>query len=512
MKKITRRDSLKGAALAGSALALASCEKSISSAGRRLGQDIPDGVFVAESDEIDEAHHLLNRAAYGPWPGDVSYVKSLGSRAWLEQQLQPGKIDDSACDLRARRFESVFFKPGNAYEFKETVLREELSRHTLLRAIYSKRQLFEVMVGFWTDHLNIDLGKGDCIYFKPWDDLNVIRKHALGNFRDLIRASVTSPAMLVYLDGKENRKRMGSDDVPNENYARELMELHTMGVHGGYTQQDVSEAARCLTGWTIKEKKAFLNRGTVYFKPEHHDDGEKTILGKTIPARERRNGAKDLEDLIDIVCAHPSTARYVSLKLCRRFVAYDPPEALVSRVSADFTASNGDIKTLLRTILLSEEFNQSKGQRFKRPFRYIVSTLRTLGADTHAHKSLIEYFNRMGQTPFSHPTPDGYPEEEMPWMGTLLWRWNFAFGVVNQEIPDVSLRLEKLAKGINALQGKDVSAEKISAYLLGRQASGEERAAVREYQQGVAASGGNHSKRQAELLAVLMASPAFQRC
>ncbi len=511
MKKLSRRDSLKGAALAGSTLALASCEKMISSASRRFGQDFPDTVFVAESNDIDDAYHLLNRAAYGPWPGDVSYLKSMGTQAWLEQQLQPETIDDLACESRARRFESVFFKPGNAYEFKENVLREELSRHTLLRAIYSKRQLFEVMVGFWTDHLNIDLGKGDCIYFKPWDDLNVVRKHALGNFRDLIRASVISPAMLVYLDGKENRKRKGTDDVPNENYARELMELHTMGVHGGYTQKDVSEAARCLTGWTIKKKKAFLNRGTVYFNPGHHDDGEKVILGKTIPERETHDGEKDLEDLIDIVCEHPATARYISLKLCRRFVSYDPPETLVSRVTEDFIKSKGDIKTLLRTILLSEEFNQSKGQRFKRPFRYIVSTLRALGADTHAHKPLIEYFNRMGQTPFSHPTPDGYPEEETPWMGTLLWRWNFAFGIVNNEIPDVKLPLGKMAKSTNALSGKDLSAETIAAYLLGRQATENETAAIEEYRKELE-NGNEHPKQQAELLAVLMASPAFQRC
>lgn len=511
MKKVTRRDSLKGAALAGSTLALASCEKTISSVTRRFGQKLPDNIFVAESAKIDDSHHLLNRAAYGPWPGDISHLKSIGAQSWIEQQLQPSTIDDTACELRARRFESVFFQPGNAYEFKKTVLREELSRHTLLRAIYSKRQLFEVMVGFWTDHLNIDLGKGDCVYFKPWDDLNVIRKHALGNFRDLIRASVTSPAMLVYLDGKENRKRKGTDDVPNENYARELMELHTMGVHGGYTQKDVSEAARCLTGWTIKKKKSFLNRGSVYFKPTHHDDGEKTILGKIIPSRKGNDGEKDLEDLIDTVCKHPATARYISLKLCRRFISYEPPGTLVSQVAADFTKSKGDIKTMLRTILLSDEFKQSKGLRFKRPFRYIVSTLRVLGANTHVHKPLIEYFNRMGQTPFSHPTPDGYPEEEMPWMGTLLWRWNFAFGVVNDEIPDVKLQLEKLAKSINAFQGKDISTETIAAYLFGRQATINEIQTVEEYRASFD-NKNKHPKQQVELLAVLMASPAFQKC
>ncbi len=511
MKMITRRGSLQCATVAGGALALTACERSISFATRRFAQSIPDEVFVAESDEIDDVQHLLNRAAYGPWPGDVSYVKSIGLRAWLDEQLQPENIEDLACEIRARRFESIYFKPGNAYEFKENVLREELSRHTLLRAIYSKKQLFEVMVGFWTDHLNIDLGKGDCIYFKPWDDINVIRKHALGNFKDLIRASVTSPAMLVYLDGKENKKRKGTDDIPNENYARELMELHTMGVHGGYSQKDVSEAARCLTGWTLKSKKAFLDRGKVIFQVSHHDPGGKTVLGKTIPARKGSDGEADLEDLIDIVCAHPATAQYISTKLCRRFVGYEPPESLVSRVTTEFTKSGGDIKTLLRVILLSDEFAQSKGRRFKRPFRYIVSTLRVLGADTHAHKPLIEYFNRMGHTPFSYPTPDGYPEEEMPWMGTLLWRWNFAFAVVNGEVPDVNLQLKRLGKAVSAIKEGKVSVEKTWAYLLGRDPTKDEMEAIDAYQKEMK-SGGSHPDEQVELLAVIMASPAFQRC
>jgi len=515
MQKITRRNSLQCTALAGGALALAGCERSISLATRRLGQDIPGEVFVAESDDIDDIHHLLNRAAYGPWPGDISRVKSIGGSAWLDEQLRPESINDLACELRARRFESVFVKPGNAYEFKESVLREELSRHTLLRAIYSRKQLFEVMVGFWTDHLNIDLGKGDCIYFKPWDDLHVVRKHALGNFRDLIGASAKSSAMLVYLDGKENRKRKGTDDIPNENYARELMELHTMGVHGGYTQKDVTEAARCLTGWTIRPKKAFLDRGMVYFKPSHHDEGEKTILGKTIPPRKGKDGAADLDDLIDVLCRHPSTADYISTKLCRRFVGYQPPETLVARVAADFTESKGDIKTVLRTILSSDEFSQSKGQRFKRPFRYIVSTLRALGADTQAHKPLIEYINRLGQPLFSYPTPDGYPEDKMPWMGTLLWRWNFAFGAVNHEIPDVRIRLKKLGAAIGAPDEGTVAPEKMVAYLLGREATKNEMAAIADYQKQMKKAekkADGQSKQRDELLAVLLASPAFQRC
>src|SRR5262249_11611084 len=200
---------------------------------------------------------------------------------------------------------------------KKPVLRREITRHTLLRAVYSRRQLFEVMVGFWTDHLNINLEKGDCIYLKPADDRLVIRTHALGRFRDLIRASATSPAMLVYLDGKENKKA-GPNDIPNENYARELLELHTLGVHGGYTQKDVLEVARCLTGWRLRTK---WRKGTVYFDPHWHDNGEKSVLGHGIPAG---GGPADLEQVIDMVCRHPSTARYVATKLVRRFVSEEP--------------------------------------------------------------------------------------------------------------------------------------------------------------------------------------------
>src|SRR2546422_5567793 len=222
------------------------------------------------------------------------------------------------------------------------------------------------MTGFWTDHLNINLEKGDCIYLKPSDDRLVIRAHALGNFKELIRASATSPAMLVYLDGKENRKA-GPNDVPNENYARELLELHTLGVEGGYTQSDVYEVARCLTGWRLRTG---WRKGTVYFDPSLHDDGEKHVLGQLIPAG---GGAADLDRVVEIVCKHPSTARHIATKLVRRFVSEAVPAPLVTRGAAVFTATNGDIKSLLRTILNSDEFKAAQGVKFKRPFQFIVS-------------------------------------------------------------------------------------------------------------------------------------------
>ena len=272
-----RRDLLKSAAWGGSALALTGCERVTTAINRQwLGEAVPARLTVSESAEIDPEFHLLSRAAFGPWPRDLQRVKAMGREAWIEEQLKPDSLSDTACDLRAERFESIYFSAGNAYEFRKPVLREEWTRHSLLRAIYSRRQLFEVMVEFWTDHLNIDLEKGDCIYLKPSDDRDVIRKHALGNFHDLIRASATSPAMLVYLDGKTNKVRKDTKDQPNENYARELMELHTMGVHGGYTQEDVREAARCLSGWTFDTKRFFaMNQGESFFRPDWHDNGEK---------------------------------------------------------------------------------------------------------------------------------------------------------------------------------------------------------------------------------------------
>src|SRR5215475_1897015 len=242
-----RREWMKVAAVAGGALSLppafVGCEGVISRVTKEFGQTIPEHVSVAGGSEIDPSFHLLSRASHGVWPGDLDRIRSMTAEAWIEEQLAFEKLDDALCDLRARRFETLHHEPGTCYEYKKSVLREEITRHTLLRAVYSRRQLFEVMAGFWTDHLNINLEKGDSIYLKPADDRAVIRAHALGKFRDLIRASALSPAMLVYLDGKENKKP-SPDDIPNENYARELLELLTLGVSGGYSQSDVYEVAR----------------------------------------------------------------------------------------------------------------------------------------------------------------------------------------------------------------------------------------------------------------------------
>jgi Protein of unknown function (DUF1800) len=504
----SRRALLKVLGLTGATLPLVGCERLISSVSREMGQSIPTSLSLAEGEQVDPAFHLLSRAAYGAWPGDLERVRTIGEGQWIEEQLAPESIDDSACDLRARRFETIWHEPGTCYEYKKPVLREEITRHTLLRAVYSKRQLFEVMVGFWTDHLNIDLEKGDCIYLKPSDDRLVIRAHALGKFKHLIRASATSPAMLVYLDGKENKKSR-PDEVPNENYARELLELHTLGVDGGYTQLDVYETARCLTGWRLRTG---WRKGTVYFDPNLHDDGEKHVLGHTIPAG---GGAADLDRIVDITCSHPSTARHVATKLVRRFVTEDVPPALVTRVAEVFTRTDGDIKSVLRTILTSDEFSAAKGLKFKRPFQYIVSSLRTLGADTHAHQPLIEYLQRMGQGPFQHPTPDGYPDRAAPWLGTLLWRWNFAFALASNRVPTVTIALDQLAQAIGGNVNNGLRPAHLIPYFIGRAGSPAEIAALDDYlgtQNAKGVSETEATNHRAELVALVMASPAFQRC
>ncbi len=477
-----------GAGLAG----LPGCEPSISLLARQFGSGVPDQFALPSTESVDRDFLLLNRATFGPWPGDLERVRKMGREAWLEEQLHPETVEDRLCELRARRFESLHFSAAAAYEFKKPVLRDELTRHSLLRAIYSRRQLFEVMVEFWSDHLNINLEKGDCIYLKPSDDRDVIRRHALGNFREMIRASATSPAMLVYLDGKSNKVRRSTNDVPNENYARELLELHTLGVNGGYTQRDVLEAARCLTGWTFDAKRRFaMNRDKAYFRPDWHDDGEKQVLGQTISAG---GGERDVDRLVDIVCEHPSTAAYVAQKLCRRFVSPEPSQALVERVAATFTRTKGDIRSVLRTLLLSDEFGGSSGALFKRPFRFMVSALRALAADTHARADggLVEYLGRMGHGLFQHPTPDGYPDEESPWMGTLLWRWNFALALCSGKLKGVELDM----KALRAAVSED---EKWFIYLTGREPDAALRSAL------------GNTEDHAQRLALMIASPAFQR-
>lgn len=455
--------------------------------------------------EIDPVTHVLNRAAFGPRPGDHARVSKLAATpeaaavAYLEEQLNPDKLDDEEGAYAVRRFETLNLPLGELFEYQEELLQNELMRGTLARAVFSERQLYEVMVQFWSDHFNIDPSKGDCKWLKIADDRDVIRPHALGQFPDLLRASALSPAMLWYLDGRVNR-RANLADKPNENYARELLELHTLGVHGGYTQKDVMEVARCLTGWTVRatNQKPYFEIGKVEFKLDQHDCGEKEVLGVTIAAlppelsREQRDGMGQLEldRVLQIVTLHPATARHISSKLCQRFIADEPPARAVEAVAQAFRESGGDIRATLRALFATEDFRSQRGTKFKRPFHYIVSTLRATGARTDAGLAIIDYLRRMGHAPFNYPTPDGYPEPAAPWLGTLLWRWNFALALSENQLKGTKLDFDALRRNAGGDDG-------LMAHLLGRRPGAEEAEAYHESGAG---------------LALMLASPAFQRC
>ena len=363
----------------------------------------------------------LSRLAYGPRTGDVQRVAAMGESAWIEEQLSPASIPDLAARWRVRPIETLQLDLPDLFDYARPTVLDDLRRATILRAVYSQRQLFERMVEFWTDHFNIFVGKADCAWLKVVDDREVIRRHALGNFRDLLRASATSPAMLVYLDGEVN-----AAGRPNENYAREVMELHTLGVNGGYTQRDVMELARALTGWRVRS--AFW-RGRVFFEKIRHDPGIKQVLDLRLGSGPQR----DLEEILDRLCSHPATARHLAARLVRRFVSEDPPESLVARVAAAFSASRGGIRPTLSALAHSEEFRRSP-LKLRRPFDFAISMLRAVGASTDGGRAMQGELERMGQVPFGWPTPDGFPDTAAPWKARLLSRWNFALDLAGGRI------------------------------------------------------------------------------
>jgi len=448
-------------------------------------------LYPPRTGQIDLIAHVLNRTTFGLRCSDYVRVSGLGATeeaavaAYLDEQLDPDLIDDSYAQGKLRRLEVLSEPLAEFFEYKEEFLLEQMIRGTLLRAVYSQRQLNEMIVQFWTDHFNIDSSKGECKWLKAADDRDVIRRYALGTFSELLRASALSPAMLWYLDGRVNQKQHGADK-PNENYARELMELHTLGVHGGYDQHDIMEIARCLTGWTVRDRN-HLQKGKVEFNPDEHDDGPKEVLGQAIPSG---LGEKDLDRVIEIVAAHPSTAQHLATKLCQRFIADDPPTDAVSAVASAFQSSHGDIKTSLRALFATEAFRASRGVKFRRPFEYIAAALRASNAETDAGKPIIEYLVRMGNAPFHYPTPDGYPLRAAPWMGGLLWRWNFAVALTENRLAGTRVDLKAYRDDC----GGD---DRLMAAVLGRLPALDEKEAY--------ARSGNG-------MALLLASPSFQHC
>ena len=564
--------------------------------------------------------HVLDRLGYGPRPGDVERVEKMGLDRYIEQQLHPERIDDSELESDLAKFDILTMDATDLYQTfhdeqemaKERRAKDaaaakasetetnmtsvgvlangtqrsaqpkprpegprrsylavaELQNAKIISAVESPRQLYEVLVDFWSNHFNIDVRKGPCRVLKLTDDREVIRPHVFGKFRDLLEGSAKSPAMLHYLDNFQNsaprqlspnelRRReqqlgqqsaqpaqpavaAGTDNQSrmvggiNENYAREIMELHTLGVDGGYAQKDVQEVARCFTGWTVNQQT-----GEFVFTPRRHDNGPKTVLGHDIPAN---GGIRDGEMVLDILASHPSTARFIATKLCRRFVADDPPPALVDRVANVFLGTGGDLRQVYQAIIYSPEFfsRQAYRAKIKSPFEFAVSAVRAtggkivsddflpidkrLGIEAGAtfgrgmdriasakRKSLNIEIIEMGEPLFAYQAPTGYTEDSRKWVntGALIARMNFALALAEHKVVDVSVTPSDLVHGVD-IDKPGLVLDRLNEAFLQGEMTAPTRATLEKQVAGT--DGGEASTvNAAELTALILGSPEFQR-
>lgn len=492
----------------------------------------------------EQVQHVLSRLTFGARPGDVARVRAMGVDAFIAQQLHPHRIPDErlrawlsqfeTLDLSYAELQEAYPRPNEALQalaatnrnslsqtdsatFRRTVdglrrVSTEVQSARIGRALITERQLEEVMTDFWLNHFSVFAGKNAFVrYAIPEYENRTIRPRALGKFRDLLGAVAKSPAMLFYLDNWQSqadsgrprlqpptpvgaRRRVAAAPRPasgrarglNENYGRELLELHTLGVDGGYTQDDVIQVARALTGWTFlpqapvarPQQNARLARavqqrlpepGVFYFNPLVHDAGEKTVLGARLRAG---RGIEDGEQVLDLVARHPATARHIATKLVRRFVSDDPPMELVDRAAETFMRTDGDIREVVRTIVTSPEFFSRAALRakVKTPFEVVVSALRALDAAPDRTPRTAQLVSQLGQPIYGRQTPDGWPDVAPEWMGTgaILNRINFGLSVGARRVPGANpLGWPGADALVNAPRDQQVDAV-IAAFLGGR--------------------------------------------
>ncbi|MGC1686829.1 MAG: DUF1800 domain-containing protein [Candidatus Acidiferrales bacterium] len=493
---------------------------------------------ITELSEDEAILHALNRLAYGPRPGDIENVRKMGLENWIDQQLHPESIDDSALDARLEQYPTLRmsskkllheFPPPQQAAKKEGVTKEayqeqmkeksreavaqaqttgpnaqaaaqlakiqgpqrivaELSMAKLDRAIYSHRQLEAVMEDFWYNHFNVFVQKDSDKWLVTAYVRDTIRPHTLGKFQDLLVDTARSPAMLIYLDNwlsvdpiayqrqqaeaAMRRQRFqgvfagvempqpgtfpppyNNPNAPprvppkkqekglNENYGREVMELHTLGVDGGYTQQDVIQMARCLTGWTVHEPR---RDPEFFFDVKLHTEGKKVVLGHTF----NYGGMKDGEEALKMLANNPNAAKFISTKLARHFVSDNPPPALVDRMAHSYLSSGGDIRVLMKTMIYSPEFwsREAFRAKVKEPFELAASTARALNADAEITLPLVQWVGRMGEPLFQAQPPTGYSDKAEMWVntGALLNRLNFALSLSSNKISGTSVNLESM--------------------------------------------------------------------
>jgi uncharacterized protein (DUF1800 family) len=509
---------------------------------------------ITELTEDQAILHALNRLSYGPRPGDIERIRQMGLEKWIDQQLHPDSIDDSALEKRLNKYSTLKmssadllaeFPPPNqaakaAGETKEEYRQQlqqkrktavaqmtatgednmdraqanlakmqgpgriiaDLSMGKLDRAIYSNRQLETVMEDFWFNHFNVFANKGADRWLLTSYVRDTIRPHTMGKFQDLLVATAKSPAMLFFLDNwlsvdpaafqrrqqemamrrarfqgrfgtdfpfpqaaEANAKKNNQDRGLNENYGREVMELHTVGVDAGYTQQDVIEMARSLTGWTVSEPR---RNPEFVFKPEFHADGKKVVMGHTFDA----GGEKDGEEALKMLAKDPHTAKFISTEIARHFVSDNPPQTLVDRMAGTYEKSDGDIRAVLKTMIYSPEFWSKEAYRakIKTPFELVASTARALNADVEISLPLAMWVGRMGEPLFLCQPPTGYSDKSQAWVntGALLNRLNFSLAFASGHLAGTSVDLAPMF-GDEALRDPELALTRSIDLFLGGQ-------------------------------------------
>lgn len=436
---------------------------------------------------------LVRRITNGVTPDEMTLARKLGFTGYLNYQLNWQKIDDGAVEaFVAATYPYSLQDSAQLYPLDAGTVQQQFVNATLYRAAFSKRQLRERMAEFFSDHFNIEYATVD--YMKVQDERDVPRKHALGRFPDMVRASARSPAMLEYLDNTRNRR-----NNINENYARELMELHTVGVDGGYTQTDVRELSRCLTGWTM------ASRGVAFsFDPNGHDWGQKVVMGQVIPAQPSNSGQLGLTDgnmMIDYLVAHPNTARYLSRKMLRWLLRYDPSDAQVQAVASVYSSTQGDIPSMIRAILTPENLLAAP-PKYRRPYSFILACLRGTNPQILRLQNVTgTWLRAVGQSLFAWGPPDGYPDTAEYWSGGALPRWNFAQYLATNTA-DVPVDINRFL-GTNTPAGL---VDALNTSLFAGEMPDALRAQLLSYAQG----GTFNATRARETLALAMSSATFQ--
>jgi uncharacterized protein (DUF1800 family) len=473
--------------------------------------------------ERQAAAHLVSRLTYGALPGQVDAVVKMGLENWFRQQLEARQPDDSLeqllsgydvlklsnteiantypkggelirmaiqdgavdkdsvkTDRKAYRDVLQQYMQKKGYKPEQELFRQFINQK-VLRAAYTQNQLQEVMTDFWFNHFNVSITKNDCAEFIPDYERDIIRPGSLGHFGNLLLATAQSPAMLYYLDNfsssaVNNRwPGAGQGKMPapakrlqglNENYAREVMELHTLGVDGGYTQEDVTQGAKVLTGWTVypmglysrggqaaldklgedrMQRLGFVHKGDFLFNANRHDNGEKVVLGKHFGPD---GGYQEGVQLLDMLAHHPSTARFIARKIAVRFVSDDPPQALVDRMAKTFLEKDGDIREILITMVCSPEFWSADAvrEKTKSPFELAIGAVRSLHATVNQPYQLYNWISKMGEKKYYYQAPTGFPDKGQYWIntGSLLYRMNFGLALASGRIPGVSIDLAAL--------------------------------------------------------------------